>query len=105
MDAKEISRLALYVAGGLLGLYLIYYGIVVDPNPQTVAVGAALAGIDALAALNIDGVKTRVPGDIPEPEGGDDVVVLGFDDEGLDESVSDDISEGGEADAPGKYGE
>lgn len=53
MNAKEISRLVLYVAGGLLGLYLTYYGTVVDPAPETVAIGAALAGLGGVAGANV----------------------------------------------------
>lgn len=65
MNAKEISRLVLYVVGGLLGLYLIYHGTVVDPAPETVAIGAALAGMGGVAGANVNqsgGIK-HVDGD------------------------------------------
>lgn len=53
MNAQEISRLVLYIAGGILGLYLIYHGIVVTPDPTTVGTGMALAGISGVAAPNV----------------------------------------------------
>lgn len=96
MNAQEISRLVLYSAGGILGLYLVYHGIVVDPSPETVAIGLTMAGLNVTAGVNVNTSKVaaqHITDDIAPDE-------LEFDETGVDAEVEDPFA----GDEPGKYG-